>query len=220
MIKRNMIITAILVMAVLTAGTSIFLLNQSNAVQITNTITQQGTKIDFQNNNTQAWTHIDLVIPNATSKNGTTTTYYSEVWIKPGENKTIDLSDLLGYGSTPLPPGTTIKLETWSGLFNPNNTGTSNLNVTIKGWSNTTTPVTAPSYNLTNLNMPIGPLPSSITNTTAPIATDTASIETPGENDNFASFFTEEIITVNSNGDLTVTFTTPGGLSQTIARLI
>ena len=163
------IIIAAVVVVIIAAAAAIMLMG---GTANTNNVTANGTKLDFHNNNTQAWTHIDVVFANATNKNGTTSTYYGEVWIKPGENKTIDLSNLLGY-TGPLPTGTTLKILTWSGPFNNNATGNTNLNVTLRGWSNTTAPVTAPSYNLTNLNMPIGTLPSSITNTSATVGNDT-----------------------------------------------
>jgi hypothetical protein len=180
-----------------------------------NTLTQNGTKLYFYNNNTQAWTHIEFVILNDTTVNKTTQVYYGEAWLKPGENKTFDLSNLLGYNNTPLPVGSFLRIDTWTGLYNPNNS-TGNLNLTVRGWSNSTTPpANDPLYNLTSLNVPIGTLPSNITSTWGTISTTA-----PNVNTTTTTSFNELLLTEDSNGNLIITVTTPGGLSQTIAELI
>lgn len=180
------------------------------------TLTQNGTKIDFYNNNTQDWTHVEFVILNDTTVNNTTQVYYGEAWIKPGENKTFDLSNLLGYNDTALPVGSFLRIDTWTGLFNPNTTGTGNINLTVRGWSKgTTPPASNPFYNLTSLNVPIGTLPSNVTSTWGTISTTA-----PNVNTTYTSTFNEMLISVDSNGNLIISFTTPGGLSQTIAELI
>jgi hypothetical protein len=180
------------------------------------TLTQNGTKIDFYNNNTQAWTHLEFVILNDTTVNNTTQVYYGEAWLKPGENKTFDISSLLGYNDTPLPVGSVLRIDTWTGLYNPSNNGTSNLNLTVRGWSDGTTPPTNdPLFNLTSLNLPIGPLPTNVTSTWG-----TTSMTAPNVNTTYTSTFNELFFTEDSNGNLIVNVTTPGGLSQTIAELI
>lgn len=206
-------VVAIVVIVIVIAAAAMFMSVNSSS----NNVTPNGTKVDFKNNNTQYWTHIDFVVVNATGKNGTTGNYYGEVWIKPGENETLDLSNLFGYNNTALPVGTTVKMYVWTGPFG-NSSGTTNLNDTLRGWSNSSTPVTAFSYNLTDLNMPVGTLPSNITNTTIAIGNSSAIAPNTGNVDAFTSFFEQVIFTVNSNGDLTITFSMPGGLSQTIAR--
>jgi hypothetical protein len=181
-----------------------------------NTLTQNGTKLEFYNNNTQAWTHIEFVILNDTTVNNTTQVYYGEAWLKPGENKTFDISSLLGYNNKPLPVGSFLRIDTWTGLFNPNNSGNGNLNLTVRGWSNgAAPPAIDPLYNLTSLNVPIGPLPSNVTGTVGYI-----SMNSPNVNTTYTNSFNELLLTEDSNGDLIITVTKPGGLSQTIAELI
>ena len=135
-------ILAIIIVAVFTIGAFTLFSTQIQAAPITNTTTQQGTKLNLKNNNNQAWQHSELEIINTTLKNGTTTNVYIEAWVKPGENVTVDLSNILGYGNTPLPAGT-IRIESWKGLYNPTAGGTSNLIDTLQGWSNTNTPGTS-----------------------------------------------------------------------------
>ncbi len=181
-----------------------------------NTLTQNGTKLEFYNNNTQAWTHIEFVILNDTTVNKTTQVYYGEAWIKPGENVTFDISSLLGYNNTALPVGSFLRIDTWTGLFNPNNSGNGNINLTIRGWSNgLTPPANDPMYNLTSLNVPIGPLPSNVTQSVGYISKNA-----PDVNTTYTTSFNEMLISVDSNGNLIITITKPGGLSQTIAELI
>ncbi len=63
--------------------------------------------------------------------------------------------------------------------------------------------------------MPIGTLPSNVTSTWGTISTTA-----PNVNTTYTSSFNEMLISVDSNGNLIISFTTPGGLSQTIAELI
>ncbi len=214
--KTGSIVIIIAVVVVIIAAAAAAIMLMGGTATNTQNVSQNGTKVDFQNNNTQAWTHIEFAILNATTKNGTTQTYYGEVWLKPGENKTIDLSNTLGYGNTPLPVGSIVRVDTWTGLFSTNNSGNGNVNLTLRGWSNSSTPPTTdPTYNLTHLNVAIGPLPSNVTSTIGLI-----SINAPDVNTTFTTNFDEELLTEDNNGNLIIVFTTPGGLSQTIARLV
>jgi hypothetical protein len=215
--RRNMIITVILLLAVFTVGTSTFLLNQSHAASITNTITQQGTKLNLKNNNNQEWEHIHLLIQNATTVNGTNQTFYVEAWIKPGENTTIDLSNMLGYVNHPLTTGTTISVLSWSGLYNTG-PGTGDFSLSLQGWSNTTTPVNATIYHINQGSISIATLPSSITGTTAFIGTHPSDVTVTDENDANDVLFKQMLLTVDPNGNLIITFPTPPTLCNTIAQ--
>jgi len=218
--RRNTIITVILVMAVLTVGTSIFLVNQSNAATISNTITQQGTKINLINNNNQLWEHMDLIIPNAATSNGSKQSYYIEAFVKPGGNLTIDLSNILGYGNTPLSKESTLTVLSWSGLFSNTVTGTGDFSMGLQGWSSTFQNVNAPMYNITQENLPIGPLPSSIINSTALIGTNPSDVEVTGDNDSYEPLFAEMLFTVDPSSNLVITFPVPPTLCQVIAHEI
>jgi hypothetical protein len=215
---RPTVIILIVAIVLLIIGAIAALLMMMGGNTTTNTLTQNGTKLEFYNNNTQDWTHVEFVILNDTTVNNTTQVYYGEAWIKPGENKTFDLSSLLGYNNRSLPIGSFLRIDTWTGLYNPNtnNSSTGNVNLTVRGWSNgTTPPINDPQYNLTSLNVNIGPLPTNITNTTGSISTSA-----PNVNTTYTTSFSEMFLTVDDNGNLIITFTTPQNLSETIAELI
>jgi hypothetical protein len=213
-------ILAIIIVAVFTIGAFTLFSTQIQAASITNTTTQQGTKLNLKNNNNQAWQHSELEIINTTLKNGTTTNVYIEAWVKPGENVTVDLSNILGYGNTPLPAGT-IRIESWKGLYNPTAGGTSNLIDTLQGWSNTNTPGTSDQqYNENYATLlPIAQLPSSITDNTVIIGTSLNDIQNYRGNDANDQLFTEFLVHVDANGKVTITFTIPPTLSYVIARI-
>lgn len=220
--KTNSIIgiLAILIVAVFAIGAFTLFSTQSQAATIPNNLTQQGTKLNLKNNNNQTWQHSELEIINATFKNGTTTNVYIEAWVKPGENATVDLSNILGYGNTPLPAGT-LRIESWKGLYNPTAGGTSNLIDTLQGWSNTPTP--GPGDQQYNENfptlLPIAKLPSSITDNTVIIGTNLNDIQNYRGNDANDQLFTEYLVHVDTNGKVTITITIPPTLSYVIARI-
>lgn len=224
--KNNlMIITAIIAVAVISIGTFTFLSTQSQAVQITNNVTSQGTKLNIVNNNNQNWVHTDLVIPNVTAKDGTVQTYYIETWTPPGGTTTIDLSNMLGYGNAPLPTGTSFTVLTWAGLFNSNPGGTGTLDMNLLGWSNTPNPGNPPVYPLVTPGMTIGPKPASVTASDVRIGTTLDDVHA-GENDEginldlFELQFTQITMTVDPSGNMIMTFTTPPTICTTIAHII
>jgi hypothetical protein len=216
--SRNMIITVILIITVFTIGTSTFLLNQSQAATINNTITQQGTKLNLKNNNNQEWEHMHILIQNITTSNGSKQNYYIETWIKPGENTTIDLSNILGYGNHALTPGTNINILSWSGLYSTD-PGTGDFSLSLQGWSNTTTPpVNATIYHITQGSIPVSTLPSSITGTIALIGTNPSDVTVTGENNANDVLFKQIQFTIDPNGNIIITFPTPPTLCNTIAQ--
>jgi hypothetical protein len=213
--RTPVIILIVAVVLIIIGAVAAIMMMMGGSNTTANTLTQNGTKIDFYNNNTQAWTHVEFVILNDTTVNNTNQVYYGEAWIKPGENKTFDVSSLLGYDNKSLPVGSYLRIDTWTGLFN-NNTGTGNVNLTVRGWSNgSTPPISDPLYNLTSLNVPINTLPSNVTSTWG-----TISMTAPNVNTTYTNAFNELLFTEDSNGNLIVNITTPGGLSQTIAELV
>jgi hypothetical protein len=215
--SRNMIITVILIITVFTIGTSTFLLNQSQAATINNTITQQGTKLNLKNNNNQEWEHMHILIQNITTSNGSKQNYYIETWIKPGENTTIDLSNILGYGNHALTPGTNINILSWSGLYSTD-PGTGDFSLSLQGWSNNTSPVNATIYHITQGSIPVSTLPSSITGTIALIGTNPSDVTVTGENNANDVLFKQIQFTIDPNGNIIITFPTPPTLCNTIAQ--
>ena len=203
--RTPVIILIVAVVLIIIGAVAAIMMMMGGSNTTANTLTQNGTKIDFYNNNTQAWTHVEFVILNDTTVNNTNQVYYGEAWIKPGENKTFDVSSLLGYDNKSLPVGSYLRIDTWTGLFN-NNTGTGNVNLTVRGWSNGSTPPTSdPLYNLTSLNVPINTLPSNVTSTWG-----TISMTAPNVNTTTTTSFNEMLISEDSNGNLVISFTTPG----------
>lgn len=171
-------------------------------------LTVNGTKLSFQNNG-NTWVHINPVFENVTLKNGTTQTFYGEMWIKPKGNVTMDLSNLFGYGGDVLPPGTTIRIIAWKGLYN--NTTSSNsseLNLKILGWSNSLQP--GASDRITDINFPglnIDKLPDSITDNKMFFTTVYSNLRQQLGFVDERGIYEEEVITVDQDGKVTVTVT-------------
>ncbi|MBM4240666.1 MAG: hypothetical protein FJ150_03215 [Euryarchaeota archaeon] len=171
-------------------------------------ISAKGTKLAIYNNGT-TWAHVDLVMENVTFKNGSVGTIYAEAFMKPVNGSvTIDLSQLLGYGDEKLPPGTQIRILSWKGLFN-NTTGvggTAALDITFQGWSNTLLPESADQkYPVTFAPLPIAQLPANITDNIVYIHFSAAEAAIY-DNDTDEPLFEEELLTVDQNGRVTITF--------------
>jgi len=191
--------------------------NNTNA----SAINEKSTKLAIINNGT-TWAHVEMVA-NATHKNGTNMTLWADTFVKPNGNLTIDLSQALGYGNEPLPAGTTIRVQSWKGLFNTTGGGVGSLNIAFQGWSNTLyPPSTAQATNVTFNPLNISTLPSNITDSVAYIATtpeDLAkiqSVDTPDQE----PLFEEELIVVNADGSVTITITRVPELCRAIASIV
>ncbi len=187
------------------------------------TVNEKSTKLAIINNG-DTWLQVELVA-NITHKNGTNMIVYVENFIKPEENVTVDLSKMLGYGNEPLPAGTTIRVQSWKGLFNETNgvgeEGT--IDFDFQGWSNTRyptekdnkTPVTFSPVPIYKLHPDINESVSFIAFTEEELAKiagyDTADQE---------PVYEEEIITVNADGTVTITITKPPELCRLIASIV
>ena len=186
-----------------------------------NAINEKSTKIAIINNGT-TWAHVEMVA-NATNKNGSNMTLWADTFIKPNGNLTIDLSQALGYGNEPLPAGTTIRVQSWKGLFNTTGGGEGTLNIAFQGWSNTLYPTgTAQKTNVTFNPLPISTLPANITDSIAFIATtpeDLAKIQSIDSTDQ-EPLYEEELIVVNADGSVTITVTRVPELCRAIASIV
>ncbi|KAF5043008.1 hypothetical protein DSECCO2_506760 [anaerobic digester metagenome] len=190
--------------------------NNANA----SAINEKSTKLAIINNGT-TWAHVEM-IANATHKNGTNMTLGVDLFIKPGGNSTLDLSQALGYGNEPLPEGTTIRAQSWKGLANTPAGGEGVLNIVLQGWSNTTYPPA--NTNITPVTfspVPIVEKPFNITDTMASIAL------TPDELTKIQStypvqepIFLEEIIIVNPDRSVTIIIVRPPELCRAIASIV
>lgn len=216
--KKNLGLLAVLAVVIVVVAVSGCSNNNT-----TNNINDKSTKVAIMNYGT-SWAHVELVA-NATHKNGTNMTIWADTFIKPNDNVTIDLSDLLGYGNEPLPAGTTIRVQSWKGLFN-NTTGVGDeetLNLTFQGWSNNRYPTA--DDNTTNVTfdpVPIYQLPATINESIVFVATNEEElakiqgIDTAEEE----PIFEEEVIIVNADGSVTIIVTTPPELCRAIASIV
>ncbi|MDY9922924.1 hypothetical protein [Methanobacterium sp.] len=191
--------------------------NNTNA----SAINEKSTKLAIINNGT-TWAHVEMVA-NATHKNGTNMTLWADTFVKPNGNLTIDLSQALGYGNEPLPAGTTIRVQSWKGIFNTTGGGVGSLNIGFQGWSNTLYPPSTAQVTNVNFNpLNISTLPSNVTDSVAFIATtpeDLAkiqSVDTPDQE----PLFEEELIVVNADGSVTITVTRVPELCRAIASIV
>lgn len=185
--RNSVIIIAIIVIIAVIAIGAYAAMNMLQAPTANNktTITANGSKITVINNNKDVWAHWKLQIQNAPQKNGTQQTYFVDLYIKPGENATFDLSNMLGYGSTPLPQDTNITVLGWGGVYNTQASGQSKFNTTFVGWTtNQTIPSPTEYYknasNAFNVDpqQPIGALPANINGTTVTIGTSDPGTQT------------------------------------------
>lgn len=215
--NKNLGLTILAVAIVAVALLGFFYYNNYNAPKIND----KSTKVAIYNNGT-AWAQV-ILTTNATTKNGSNITLWIDTYTKPNGNVTIDLSELLGYGNEPLPPGTTFRIQSWKGLYNKTSGGVGTLNITFQGWSNTRYPtINDKSTNVTFTPLNISTLPSNITDSIAYIAT------TPDEITKLQSIekadeqplYEEEVITVNADGTVTITITRVPELCRAIASIV
>lgn len=182
-------------------------------------VSVKGTKLSIHNNGT-TWAVLDLIIENATLKNGSVETFYGEVWIKPvNGTATIDLSKLLGYGNEKLPAGTTIRIISWKGLYNASTPiANQDLKLEFQGWSNNLEPASEDViYNVSFRNVSVMQLPANITDNKVTITNnweDLVDLGTGAE-----PIYEEEVLTVNADGTVTITFVQPPTLCGLMANL-
>lgn len=220
--KRNNLIIAVALIAVIVIAALAVTTFMKPQGQQASAAGEQSTKLAFYNNGT-TWVSADFILENMTLKNGSTQTIYSEEYIKPGDNVTLDLSTLAGYDNEPLPAGTTITFMAWFGLNNANNS-TGNLNVTLQGWSNNSQPQAADqSLDLSYTGLPDD---GSINLTDSAAYTDTdlnALIQKVGFDDSTNSaepLSLQGTITVNSDGTVTITLLDTPTLCNLMAHII
>ncbi len=228
--KSSVIVIAIIIIAVIIVGAfaAMSMMGSTTTAQTQYNLTEKGTKLNLKNNNTQLWQHMDIVIENVTLKNGSKQNFYLEAWVKPGENLTIDLSSLFGYGNERLPTNYTIKPLIWGAVFKngTNATGNSTFTMTLNGWSNTFNPPSNdPFYNITQDKMPIMTLPPKVTgnmfyynNTIAGV--DAMTRANYPHDDTNEIVFTVITMTVNAEGNIEMVFNVPPTLCSTIAHII
>jgi hypothetical protein len=222
--KKIAAIPALLIFIFVVVAASGCIKIPSNINTNANTINENSTKLALYNNG-NTWAQVELVA-NVTNKDGENITIYSDTFTKPSPNGniTIDLSQLLGYGNEKLPAGTTIRVLSWKGLFNNTNIGgTGTLNITMQGWSNTLKPgADDEKVNITFTPLTIYKLPSNITDNTIFLVNNPKDLSKISFYDSSDQeiLFEEELITVDSNGKVTIRVTTPPELCSAISSIV
>ena len=220
--RKNLGLLAVLAVVIVVVAVSGCSNNATgNNTNNANAINEKSTKLALTNNGT-TWLQVEMVA-NVTAKNGTNMTVYAEAFMKPNGTATIDLSQLLGYGNEPLPAGTTIRVQSWKGLFDTAAGGEGAINLNLQGWSNTLKP--GAKDNSTNINfspVPIYQLPANINDTVVFLATTPEELAkiAPYDTAEQEPVFEEELITVNADGTVTITIITPPELCRAIASLV
>jgi hypothetical protein len=219
--KNKLGLLAILAVVIVVVAVSGCSDNNSSSNNNASAITEKGTKVAIFNNGT-TWAQVEMV-GNATAKNGTNMTIWAETFIKPGGNVTIDLSQLLGYGNEKLPAGTTIRVQSWKGLFNTPGGGEGSLNIAFQGWSNTRYPAATDKItNVTYSPLNISALPANITDNTVFVATTPEELAKMQSSDTAdqTPLYEEELIVVNADGSVTITIIRMPELCRAIASII
>ena len=218
----NRIIIGAVIIIVVIIGAALLLTGALTGQPNTNQVQAATTKVAIQNNGS-TWAQVEMVMNNVTMKNGTVKTIYIESYVKPKGNVTIDLSQLLGYDNEKLPAGTTIRIQSWKGLFNETPSGTDNLNISFQGWSNNLDP--QPTDEIVPVNygpLPVAQLPASITDSIFWSSDDLAKMQDviPLDTASQEILYEEEVITVDADGKVTITITVPPELCQAIASIV
>lgn len=218
--RKNLGLLAVLAVVIVVVAVSGCNDNNNNT---STDVNAKSTKVAIMNHG-ETWAQVELVA-NVTHKNGTNMTVYVENFIKPDENVTIDLSQIMGYGNEPLPPGTTIRVQSWKGLFNETKGvgGMGTLDIEFQGWSNTLYPTEKDNKTpVTFKPVPIYKLPKEINQSVSFVATTEEELEKIKGYDTAEQepIYEEEIITVHADGRVTITITVPPELCRAIASLV
>lgn len=221
--NKNILFIALIVILVAIIGVAAYMMLTPSAEP--SQVSEKGTKFAIHNNGT-TWAHVDMIIENATLKNGTVQNFYIETWTKPVNGTvTIDLSKLLGYGNEKLPAGTTLRIVGWKGLYNSTSTTNQNLNLKMEGWSNTINPLA--NNNLSDVlvnNLTVTKLPNNLTDNMVVIGNSLADVEQNDNLDGVSLFnelvYEEELLTVNADGSVSIVFTQIPALCELTANII
>jgi hypothetical protein len=221
--NKNILFIALIVILVAIIGVAAYMMLTPSAEP--SQVSEKGTKFAIHNNGT-TWAHVDMIIENATLKNGTVQNFYIETWTKPVNGTvTIDLSKLLGYGNEKLPAGTTLRIVGWKGLYNSTSTTNQNLNLKMEGWSNTINPLA--NNNLSDVlvnNLTVTKLPNNLTDNMVVIGNSLADVERNDNLDGVSLFnelvYEEELLTVNADGSVSIVFTQIPALCELTANII
>jgi hypothetical protein len=220
--NKNIIFIALIVILIAIIGVAAYMMLTPSAGP--SQVSEKGTKFAIHNNGT-TWAHVDMIIENATLKNGTVQNFYIETWMKPTNGSVvIDLSKLLGYGSEKLPAGTTIRIVGWKGLYDSASTTNQDLNLKMEGWSNTINPLT--NNNLSDVlvnNLTVAKLPNNLTDNLVVIGNSITEVEQKDNLNGLSLFnevvYEEELLTVNADGSVSIVFTEIPALWNLPARI-
>lgn len=184
--NRNVIISAIILFAVVLVGVFVAFTQSAPAVD-EGSLTVNGSKVSIINNNTDVWVNWYMEVENAAYKNGTPQKFYMNAYIKPGENVTFDLSDMLEYGNETLPTDTNLTVLAWGALLSDTTGSTGQLTATFVGWTKNQIIPDPPTFWRNAINprvldenkqQPIGQLPAGLTGSTILIGTTPGDVDT------------------------------------------
>ncbi|MDO9045080.1 MAG: hypothetical protein Q7U35_07225 [Methanobacteriaceae archaeon] len=159
--NKNILFIALIVILVAIIGVAAYMMMTPSA---DSQVGDQGTKFAIENNGT-TWAHVDMIIQNATLKNGTVQNFYIETWMKPYNgtvNQTSQELQVIGTGGKPVSTQSSVFVQNVNGtvvidlskLLGYGNeklpAGTSIRVIGWKGLYNSTTPI--PTQNL-NISM-------------------------------------------------------------------
>jgi hypothetical protein len=164
------------------------------------------THLQFKNNG-HSWDHISASLSNSNSPN----VIYLDMWIKPGDNVTLDLSKALGYSDQQVPPGTQFTYSAYENILSTNTGNPDNLNLDVKGYSGNAQQ-SANIFNSQFPGIPVQQLPTGVTDSKITYSSS------PSDGQNFfngiiagdGSIYEQETFTINNDGTVTInTLTSP-----------
>jgi len=183
--KKDVILFAIILIALVLGG--VFVAFTQSAPAVNEGITVNGSKVSIVNNNTDVWVNWYMEVEGATYKNGTPQKFYMNAFIKPGENVTFDLSDMLEYGNETLTTDTNLTVLAWGALLSETTGSTGQLTATFFGWTEDQIIPNPPTFwrnainpkvLIENQQQAIGQLPAGLTGSTILIGTTPGDVDT------------------------------------------
>lgn len=185
-------------------GTGIDIINQNPS----------DTQLEFQNNGS-TWLHAAASLTNVTMADGSKKTVYLDMWIKPGGNVVLDLSQLLGYQDQQVPGGTQFTFSAYKNILSPSGGGSGTLDLNAQGGSGGQQ--NSNIFNSQFPGLPLEQLPSGITDSKIAISSN------PSDGLGYfngivpsGSVFEQENIIINADGSVTITGLVSPELCRTV----
>lgn len=224
--NKKVIIFASVLIAVVFVGVFVAFTPNAPAVD-ESSLTVNGSKVSIINNNTDVWVNWYMEVEDATYKNGTPQKFYINAFIKPGENVTFDLSDMLEYGNEVLPTDTNLTVLAWGAPLSDTAGSTGQLTATFVGWTKNQIIPDPPTFWRNAINpmvleenpqQYIGQLPSGLTGSTILIGTSPGEVDIY-QIDNIQQIFLQLDIIIDDEGVPHFKYRSPPVLCEIIAQV-